>query len=159
MVWGSISGNGVGKFVKIDSIVNIKIYHSILVGHGIPSGLKLIGREFIYQQHSDPKHTSQLCREYLTKEKESGVLELMDQTNQSPDLNPIEQIWDLVDLKIDCIKVSSTASLWEQLETIWSSVTKETVETYIKTMPVTMQGQRRPYKLLRFSVCLVIIGE
>lgn len=83
----------------------------------------------------------------------------MDWTNQSPDLNPIEQIWDLVDLKIDCIKVSSTASLWEQLETIWSSVTKETVETYIKTMPVTMQGQRRPYKLLRFSVCLVIIGE
>lgn len=58
MVWGSISGNGVSKFVKIDSIVNIKIYHNILVGHGIPSGLKLIGREFIYQQHSDPKHTS-----------------------------------------------------------------------------------------------------
>lgn len=58
MVWGSISGNSVGKFVKIDSIVNIKIYHNILVDHGIPSGLKLIGRGFIYQQHSDPKHTS-----------------------------------------------------------------------------------------------------
>lgn len=76
----------------------------------------------------------------MTKEKESGVLELMDWPNQSPDLNPIKQIWDLVDSKIDHTEVSSTASLWEQLETIWNSVTKETVETYIKTVPARMQA-------------------
>lgn len=98
----------------------------------------------------------------MTKEKESGVLELMDWTNQSPDLNPIEQIWDLVDMKIDCTKVSSTASLWEQLETIWSSVTKETVETYIKTMPVRMQavidanGGRTNYYVFLFVWLLLV---
>lgn len=87
----------------------------------------------------------------------------MDWPNQSQDLNPIEQIWDLVDLKIDRTKVSSTARLWEQLETIWNSVTKETVETCIKTMPARMQavieanGGRTNYYVFLFY--LVIIGE
>ena len=38
---------------------------------------------------------------------------------------------DLVDSKIDSTKVSSKASLWEQLETIWKSITTETVEKYM----------------------------
>lgn len=40
----------------------------------------------------------QSCAE--TQKKESVVLELMGQPGQSPDLNPIKQIWDLVDSKI-----------------------------------------------------------
>ncbi len=40
--------------------------------------------------------------------------------------------WDLMDSKIDRTKFSSKASLWEQLETIWKSLT---TEKYTKTMP------------------------
>lgn len=45
-----------------------------------------------------------------------------------------------MDSKIDHTTVSSKASLWEQLETIWKSVTTETVEKYIKTMAARMQA-------------------
>uniref|UniRef100_A0A667XMB4 Cytochrome P450, family 2, subfamily P, polypeptide 6 n=1 Tax=Myripristis murdjan TaxID=586833 RepID=A0A667XMB4_9TELE len=37
-------------------------YHSILQRHAIPSGLRLVGRSFIFQQDNDPKHTSRLCK-------------------------------------------------------------------------------------------------
>lgn len=47
---GSSSGNAVGKLVKVNSIMNKKVYHNILVHHGFVSGLKPIGHGFICQQ-------------------------------------------------------------------------------------------------------------
>ena len=78
MVWGSICGNSVGKLVKIDSIMNKNVYHNILVHHGIPSGLNVIGRGFIYQQDNDPKQTSKLCKDYLIKKKNLGFSRFKD---------------------------------------------------------------------------------
>lgn len=77
-----------GKLVKFDRIMNKNLDHNILVHHGIPSGLNLIGRG----QHNDinkiPTMTPQIIQgyvDYLTKKKESGVLELIN----CPDLNRI----------------------------------------------------------------------
>ena len=64
MVWGSICGNSMDKLVKINGTMNKNIYHNILVHHGIPSGLNLIGRGLINHQDNDPKQTSELCRDY-----------------------------------------------------------------------------------------------
>ena len=71
MVWGSVCGNGVGKLIKIDGIMDKNVYHNILVRHAIPSGLEVIGHGFIYQQDNDPKHTSTLCTNYLVTKQES----------------------------------------------------------------------------------------
>ena len=48
------------------------MYHQILIRHGVPSGIRLMGQEFVYQQDNDPKHTSNLCKNYLTKKEEEG---------------------------------------------------------------------------------------
>ena len=58
--------------------------------HAIPFGLRLVGPSFIFQQDNDPKHTSRLCKGYLTKKESDGVLRQMTWPPQSPDLNPIE---------------------------------------------------------------------
>ena len=64
-------------------------YHRILQRYGIPSGLRLVGLSFVFQQENDPKHTSRLCKGYLTKESD-GVLHQLTWPPQSPDLRPIE---------------------------------------------------------------------
>ena len=140
MVWGSVCGNGVGKLIKIDGIMDKNVYHNILVRHAIPSGLEVIGHGFIYQQDNDPKHTSKLCTNYLVTKQESGVLKLMNWPSQSPDLNPIEQIWDLIDSLIDRRNVSSKGTLWEQIQAVWRSITKETLQNYIDTMPARIEA-------------------
>lgn len=39
---------------KINTIMKMKVYHNILVQHGIPCALNPIGLGFIYQQDNDP---------------------------------------------------------------------------------------------------------
>ncbi|XP_073529695.1 uncharacterized protein [Phyllobates terribilis] len=90
MVWGCFAGDTVGDLFKIEGILNQHGYHSILQRHAIPSGLRLVGPSFIFQQDNDPKHTSRLCKGYLTKRESDGVLRQMTWPPQSPDLNPIE---------------------------------------------------------------------
>ncbi|KAL7852392.1 hypothetical protein SRHO_G00181770 [Serrasalmus rhombeus] len=87
MVWGCFAGDTVGDLFKIEGILNQHGYHSILQWHGIPSGWRLVGPSFIFQQDNDPKHTSRLCKGYLTKKESDGVLRQMTWPPQSPDLN------------------------------------------------------------------------
>lgn len=53
MVWGSMAGTGLGSFVKIDGIMDKKVYHNILTRHVVPVGLRFIGNNFVFQNGND----------------------------------------------------------------------------------------------------------
>src|SRR4029434_2235125 len=72
MVWGCFAGDTVGDLLKIQGLLNQHGYHSILQRHAIPSGLRLVGPAFVFQQDNDSKHTSRLCKGYLTKKESDG---------------------------------------------------------------------------------------
>lgn len=65
MVWGCFGNGKVGDIHRVDGILNKEGYLEILKNHALPSGHRLIGNGFIYQQDNDPKHSSQLCTNYL----------------------------------------------------------------------------------------------
>ena len=90
-------------------------YNSILQRYAIPSGLCLVGVSFVFQQYNDPKHTSRLCKGYLTKESD-GVLHQITWPPQSPDLNPIEMVWDELDRRVKEKQPTSAQYMWELLQ-------------------------------------------
>jgi hypothetical protein len=71
MVWGGICANGVTQLKIIEGIMEKTVYHTILVRRALPEGKKLIGKGFIFQEDNDPKHSSNLCRNYLAKKEKS----------------------------------------------------------------------------------------
>src|SRR4029434_2353074 len=81
-------------------ILNQHGYQSILQRHAIPSGLRLVGPSFVFQQGNDPKHTSRLCKGYMTKKESDGVLGQMTWPPQSPNLKPVEMVWDELDRRV-----------------------------------------------------------
>lgn len=135
MVWGCFGHSGVGQLVKIDGILRKEQYHNILQRYAIPSGMQLIGHGFIFQQDNDPKHTSKLCTGYLERKEGDGVLEIMNWPPQSPDLNPIELLWDELDRKVRDLKPTSLPGLWNSLNETWNNIQPQTLQKLVERLP------------------------
>jgi hypothetical protein len=122
MVWGCFGAEKVGDLHQVQGILNKNGYHLILQKHTIPSGTRLIGPKFILQQDNDPKHTSLLCKHYLENKEKANILQTMEWPPQSPDLNPIELLWDELDRKVREMQPTSAKHLWECLQNAWESI-------------------------------------
>jgi len=53
--------------------MNADKYKQILIHHGIPSGNRLIGDNFVFQHDNDSKYTSNVLKTYLQRRAESGT--------------------------------------------------------------------------------------
>lgn len=135
MVWGCFGGSAVGDLVRIQGILKKEGYKSILENSAVPSGIRLIGPGFVFQQDNDPKHTSKLCAEFLKGKEQQNVLKLMTWPPQSPDLNPIELLWDQLDRQVRECCPTSQEDLWRKLQEEWQKITKTTLEKLIARMP------------------------
>ena len=134
MIWGSFAGSRVGDLHRVTGTMNQKGYHSILQHHAISSGLCLVGQGFILQQDHDPKHTSRLCQNYLgIKEQDSRLQSWNGQ--QSPDLNPIELVWDELDRRVKAKQPTSATHLWELLQQCWEEFSEQYLISIAERIP------------------------
>ncbi|EFX65815.1 hypothetical protein DAPPUDRAFT_65176, partial [Daphnia pulex] len=53
---------------------------------------------------------------------------------QSPDLSPIEQIWDYVKSKMDTTERSSTEVMWKKIQKEWNKIPKKVLRKYILSL-------------------------
>jgi hypothetical protein len=63
-----------------------------------------------------------------------GVLKRMVWPPQSPDLNPIEQVWDFVKSRLEESNRVTVRTIWMELEKAWKMITPELIQRYISTM-------------------------
>jgi transposase len=87
-IWGCITLGGLEAFHLFDHKLNSVKYTEILFEHLIP----IYTDEFIFQQDNSPIHTAKNTKSFL---KEMNV-RTMDFPPNSPDLNPIENMWHLI---------------------------------------------------------------
>ena len=77
-------------------------------------------------------NTSRLCKSYLAKKESDGVLRQMTWPPQSPDLNPIEMVWDEMDRRVKAKGPTSAQHLWELLQDCWKTISGDYL---MKLMP------------------------
>ena len=135
MVWGCFGGGIAGDLVQITGIMRKEEYHSILQRHAIPSGSRIIGKNFVLQQDNDPKHSSKLCKSYLKSKENKGILQNMTWPPQSPDLSPIELVWDELDRKVRNELPKNEKELFKGLQAAWKSLSPTYFCKLLERMP------------------------
>ena len=106
----------------------------------MPSGLCTVGPSFVFQQDNDPKHTSKLCKDCLTKKESDGVLHQMSWPPQSPDLNPVEIVWDELDRRVKEKQPTSAQHMWELLQDCWKTIPGDDLMKLVEILPIVWKA-------------------
>ncbi len=94
MIWAAMSSAGVGPLCFLKSTVKAAIYQEMLEHFMLPSADKLYGdADFIFQQDLAPAHTAKGTKSWFNDHS----VTVLDWPANSPDLNPIENIWGIVE--------------------------------------------------------------
>lgn len=106
----------------------------------MPSGKQLIGNGFIFAHDNDPKHTAISVTNYLKRKVEKGEIKVLSWPSQSPDLNPIENLWNIVKMQRKKFKATSKDDLFSKIQRIWRELPINTLTKLVESIPTRIQA-------------------
>ncbi len=107
------------------------IYQEILEHFMLPSADKLYGdADFIFQQDLAPAHTAKGTKSWFS---DHGVT-VLDWPANSPDLNPIENLWGIVKRKMRDTRPNAD-DLKAAIKATWASIPPQQCHKLITSMP------------------------
>ena len=131
-VWGGFAAHGVGILHRIHGIMDKDVYNNILGNVMLPSEDMLFGQEnWHFQQDNDPKHTAKINKSWI----QEWNIPTIWWPAQSPDLNPIENLWSILDRKCAKRACKNEEQLFKELESEWKKLTPKELTNLVDSMP------------------------
>ena len=95
--------------------------------------LKVEQKKAIFYQDNDPKHISNLDQKWFKDNK----IDLMEWPAQSPDLNSIEHLWNILKCKLNKYEEppKGVYELWDRVAEEWNKITPKECQNSIESLP------------------------
>ncbi len=111
---------------------NAAIYPKILEHFMLPSADKLYrDADFIFKQDLAPAHTAKGTKSWFN---DHGIT-VLDWPANSPDLNPVDNLWGIVKRKMRDTRPNNADDLKAAIKATWASITPEQCHRLIASMP------------------------
>jgi transposase len=148
MIWGCFVSNKLGPIVFIDGTIDQYVYMNIL-HEELPPFLDALRADgftnIVFQQDNARPHAAKKTQKLLQQLAEEHGFSVMNFPPNSPDMNPIEQLWAHLKLELhrrypdtallrgspDTIRKNLKSRLLE----IWWSIGEEVLDGLIQSMP------------------------
>ncbi len=93
-----------------------------------------------FQQDSAPCHKAQIISDWFLEH--DNVLTLLKWPPQSPDLNPIEHLWVVIEREIHIMDVQTTnlQQLCDAIMSIWTKISEECFQHLVESMPLRIKA-------------------
>uniref|UniRef100_A0A673XNU6 Transposase Tc1-like domain-containing protein n=1 Tax=Salmo trutta TaxID=8032 RepID=A0A673XNU6_SALTR len=134
MVWGGISlGGRTALHVLARGSLTAIRYRDEILRPLVRPYAGAVGPGFLLMQDNARPHVAGVCQQFL---QEEGI-DAMDWPARSPDLNPIEHIWDIMSRSIHQRHVApqTVQELADALVQVWEEIPQETIRHLIRSMP------------------------
>lgn len=134
--WGAVAKSGLGPLVPLNGNLNGEKYVELLEDNFIDV-YKDSGVGSIFMQDNAPSHKTTHVMNYLSMEQVS----VLEWPPQSPDLNPIENIWAVLKSKLrkNSGFPTNRRELIARAQEVWLSLEEKTIDNTLDSMPKRMQ--------------------
>jgi transposase len=137
MVWG-----GIGLAVRIELVIvdrgtlNADRYITIILQDHVVPFAPHIGDNFILMQDNARPHIARCVTNFLTETE----ITKMNWPARSPDMSPIEHVWDMLDKRVKARipAPQTTQALQTMLLEEWDNLPQELIDNSIRSMPSRM---------------------
>ena len=128
MVWGAIRGDGKRVLLIYEENVDQHYYKQIL-DTKLP---QIYTSRHLFQQDGATCHTARSTMAYL---RNKAIRCLQSWPSQSPDLSPIENVWDLVKGKVAVRNPTNIEQLWTYFKEEFEMIPDASIKKLYETMP------------------------
>jgi len=111
MFWGCFRHSGPIDLVAVEGMMRSQQYIDILSKHLLPH----LKKKDVFQQDLAPCHTSKVCKAFFEKKK----LVVLDWAGNLPDVNPIENLWSIMKLRLSKMDCTTKAKVISNVNHLW----------------------------------------
>jgi len=127
MIWGGISRRGKTTLHFAKGTINAKKYTAILQDHLLGPASNLYPEGFVLQHDRATPHKAKLTSKWLAQK---GVPSILTPPN-SPELNPIELVWHIMESRIGANPPRTKQGLVRAIKKEWRRLTQEEIDRCI----------------------------
>ena len=134
MVWACFTKNKLGPIIRLEGRITAKIYIELLENYLLPFINNLENKNnYIFQEGNAPIHTAYIAKDW----KKDNNIASLPWPAQSPDLNPIENLWDVLERRVRKHKPlpRNQDNLWQILQEEWLKLDIDICNNLVDSMP------------------------
>jgi hypothetical protein len=139
MVWGAFRSDIIVPLRRVNGTLRSQQYTEILQERVLPHLNEHHHPHFLFQQDNAPCHTSVYTRNWF----QQHAMQVMQWPPQSPDLNPVENLWNNLKQRLELLEIHGMDNLWETAQKLWMETSQAIMNNLMASMPRRVQAVLR----------------